>query len=62
SSLDGASRAFAGVTTPPAVICAPDVRRVVQEFLARRVPGLSVLSYREIDGSATIRSLGVVSG
>lgn len=62
SSLDGASRAFAGVTTPPAVICAPDVRRAVQEFLTRRVPGLSVLSYREIDASATIRSLGVVSG
>ncbi|MEC7525810.1 MAG: flagellar biosynthesis protein FlhA [Myxococcota bacterium] len=62
SSLDGASRAFAGVTTPPAVICAPDVRRAVHEFLTRRVPGLSVLSYREIDGSATIRSLGVVSG
>ncbi|HJL19600.1 MAG TPA: flagellar biosynthesis protein FlhA [Sandaracinaceae bacterium LLY-WYZ-13_1] len=61
ASLDGASRAFAGVTTPPAVICAPDVRRAVHEFLSRRVPGLSVLSYREIDGTATIRSLGVVS-
>ncbi|MFK7988942.1 MAG: flagellar biosynthesis protein FlhA [Sandaracinaceae bacterium] len=62
ASLDGASRAFAGVTTPPAVLCAPDVRRAVHEFLSRRVPGLSVLSYREIDSSATIRSLGVVSG
>ncbi len=61
SSLDAASRAFAGVTTPPAVICAPDVRRAVYHFLTRRIPGLSVLSYREIDGSATIRSLGVVS-
>jgi flagellar biosynthesis protein FlhA len=62
ASLDGASRAFAGVTTPPAVICAPDVRRAVHAFLSRRVPGLSVLSYAEIDGTATIRSLGVVSG
>ena len=61
SSLDAASRAFAGVTTPPAVICAPDVRRAVYHFLTRRIPGLSVLSYREVDGSATIRSLGVVS-
>ena len=62
ASLDGASRAFAGVTTPPAVICAPDVRRAVYDFLVRRVPGLSVLSYGEIDGAATIRSLGIVSG
>jgi flagellar biosynthesis protein FlhA len=61
SSLDAASRAFAGVTTPPAVICAPDVRRAVYHFLTRRVPGLSVLSYREIDSTATIRSLGVIS-
>jgi len=62
SSLDAASRAFAGVSTPPAVICAPDVRRAVYHFLSRRVPGLSVLSYREVDGAATIRSLGIVSG
>ncbi|MGE0791187.1 MAG: flagellar biosynthesis protein FlhA [Sandaracinaceae bacterium] len=62
ASLDSASRAFAGVTTPPAVICAPDVRRAVHHFLTRRVPGLSVLSYREIDSNATIRSLGVISG
>jgi flagellar biosynthesis protein FlhA len=61
ASLETASRAFAGVSTPPAVICAPDVRRAVFEFLHRRVPGLSVLSYREIDSAATIRSLGVVS-
>jgi len=61
ASLDQASRAFAGVTTPPAIICAPDVRRGVRDLLARRVPGLSVLSHREIDDSTTIRALGVVS-
>ncbi|MGF1465942.1 MAG: flagellar biosynthesis protein FlhA [Sandaracinaceae bacterium] len=60
-SLEGAARGFAGVSTPPAVICAPDVRRAAYAFLGRRVPGLSVLSYREIDRTATIRSLGVVS-
>lgn len=60
-SLDSAARGFAGVTTPPALICAPDVRRQVAEFLARRVPGLSVLSYREIDPKVTVRTLGVVS-
>jgi flagellar biosynthesis protein FlhA len=61
SSLDSAARGFAGVTTPPVLICAADVRRNVSEFLARRVPGLSVLSYREVDGKTTVRTLGVVT-
>jgi flagellar biosynthesis protein FlhA len=60
SSLDERARGFAQVTTPPALVCAADVRRQVAQFLARRVPGLSVLSYREIDPRSTVRSLGVV--
>ena len=62
SSLDSAASAFAGVTTPPVLICAQDVRRRVADFLTRRIPGLSVLSYQEIDGRSTIRTLGVVNG
>ncbi|MBX7190566.1 MAG: flagellar biosynthesis protein FlhA [Sandaracinaceae bacterium] len=61
SSLDQSARAFAQVSTPPALVCAPDVRRTVAQFLARRVPGLSVLSYREIDPKTTVRSLGIVA-
>lgn len=60
SSLDEMARRFAQVSTPPAIVCAPDVRRSVSTFLARRVPGLSVLSYREIDPRTTVRSLGIV--
>jgi flagellar biosynthesis protein FlhA len=60
-SLDQSARAFAQVSTPPALVCAPDIRRQVSQFLARRVPGLSVLSYREIDPRTTVRSLGIVS-
>jgi flagellar biosynthesis protein FlhA len=60
-SLDSAARGFAGVTTPPLLLCAVDVRRSVYEFLSRRVPGLSVLSYRELDSKATVRTLGVVT-
>jgi flagellar biosynthesis protein FlhA len=60
-SLDSAARGFAGVTTPPLLLCAVDVRRSVYEFLSRRVPGLSVLSYRELDSRATVRTLGVVT-
>ncbi len=62
SSLDQAARNFARVTTPPLVLCAPDIRRRVAEFLTRRVPGLSVLSFREIDANTTVRTLGVVTG
>ncbi len=61
SSLDSAARAFQGVSTPPVLFCAQDVRRSVAEFLSRRIPGLSVLSYREVDPKATVRTLGVVS-
>jgi flagellar biosynthesis protein FlhA len=61
SSLDNAARSFAGVSTPPVLLCAPDVRRSVAEFLSRRIPGLSVLAYREVDPKATVRTLGVVS-
>ncbi|NOY92596.1 MAG: flagellar biosynthesis protein FlhA [Deltaproteobacteria bacterium] len=61
SSLDSAARSFAGVTTPPLILCAPDVRRVVRGFLSRRIPGLSVLSFREIDPKTTVKTLGVVT-
>ncbi len=60
-SLEQAARSFAEVTPPPVVLCAADVRRRAAEFFGRRVPGLSVLSFREIDGRTTVRNLGVVS-
>lgn len=60
-SLETAARAFSDVTSPPVVLCAADIRRRVSEFFGRRVPGLSVLSFREIDGRTTVRNLGVVS-
>jgi flagellar biosynthesis protein FlhA len=60
-ALDESARGFAAVSTPPALVCAPDVRRSVAQFLLRRVPGLSVLSYRELDARAQLRSLGVVT-
>jgi len=61
ASLDNAARSFAGVTTPPLILCAPDVRLGVRAFLSRRIPGLSVLSFREIDPKTTVRTLGVVT-
>ncbi len=61
ASLEAESRHFAGVATPPALLCAADVRRSVAEFFTPRVPGLSVISYQEIDPRCTVRKLGVVS-
>lgn len=61
SSLDERARAFGQVATPPLILCAPDVRRRVSEFLLRRIPGLSVLSYREVDPKTTVDTLGVVT-
>ncbi len=61
-SLDTTAREYSGVATPPLLMCAPDVRRKVSDFLSTRVPGLSVLSYREVDPKLTIRNLGVVNG
>lgn len=62
SSLDSAASAFSGINTPPVLICAQDVRKRVSDFLLQRIPGLSVLSYQEVDGRATVRTLGVVNG
>ncbi|MEM9188695.1 MAG: flagellar biosynthesis protein FlhA [Myxococcota bacterium] len=61
SSLDECARAFAQVATPPLILCAPDVRRRVSDFLLRRIPGLSVVSYREVDPKTTVETLGVVT-
>jgi flagellar biosynthesis protein FlhA len=61
SSLDGLARNFAGVTTPPLLICAQDIRRAVSNFLTRRIPGLSILSYGEIDPKSTVRTLGILT-
>jgi flagellar biosynthesis protein FlhA len=61
SALDGLARNFAGVTTPPLLICAQDIRRAVSGFLTRRIPGLSILSYGEVDPKSTVRTLGILA-
>ncbi|MCS6912305.1 MAG: flagellar biosynthesis protein FlhA [Myxococcales bacterium] len=45
----------------PLLITAPDVRRAVAAVVMRHVPGLQVISYREIEPSTPIRTLGVVT-
>ncbi len=62
SSLNDAASAFANVNTPPLVLCAADIRPSVSEFFGRRVPGLAVASFAEMDPKTTVRTLAMVQG
>jgi flagellar biosynthesis protein FlhA len=46
---------------PPILIVAPDLRRTVAGIAARHVPGLAVMSYREVDPSVPFVTRGVIS-
>ncbi|MGN6109516.1 MAG: flagellar biosynthesis protein FlhA [Kofleriaceae bacterium] len=46
---------------PPVLVVAPDLRRAVAGIASRHVPGLAVLSYREVDPAVPFVTRGVVS-
>ncbi len=46
---------------PPLLVVAPDLRRAVAGIAARHIPGLSVMSYREVDPSVPFVTRGVIS-
>ncbi len=46
---------------PPVLVVAPDLRRAVAGIAARHVPGLAVMSYREVDPTVPFVTRGVVS-
>jgi flagellar biosynthesis protein FlhA len=46
---------------PPLLIVAPDLRRIVAGIASRHVPGLAVMSYREVDPSVPFVTRGVIS-
>ena len=46
---------------PPLLVVAPDLRRAVAGIASRHVPGLAVLSYREVDPSVPFVTRGVIS-
>jgi flagellar biosynthesis protein FlhA len=62
SSLNDAAAAFANVSTPPLVLCSADIRPNVAEFFCRRVPGLAVASFAEMDARTQVRTLAMVNG
>jgi flagellar biosynthesis component FlhA len=46
---------------PPVLVVAPDVRRAVAGVAARHIPGLVVMSYREVDASVPFVTRAVVT-
>ncbi len=46
---------------PTVLVVAPDLRRTVAGIAARHVPGLAVMSYREVDPSVPFVTRGVIS-
>jgi len=46
---------------PPVLVVAPDVRRAVAGVAGRHIPGLAVMSYREVDPSVPFVTRAVVS-
>ncbi|HVV87733.1 MAG TPA: flagellar biosynthesis protein FlhA, partial [Kofleriaceae bacterium] len=45
----------------PVLVVAPDIRRVVSGVAARHVPGLTVISYREVDPTVPFVTRGVIA-
>ena len=60
---DLAARAhdLAVLDQPPVLVVAPDLRRAVAGIAARHVPGLTVMSYREVDPGVPFVTRGVIS-
>jgi len=59
--LAGRARDLAMRDEPPLLVVAPDLRRTMSQIAARHVPGLAVMSYREVDPSVPFVTRGVIS-
>ena len=59
--LASRARDLAVADQPPVLVVAPDLRRAVAGIAARHVPGLAVMSYREVDPSVPFVTRGVIS-
>ncbi len=61
AALEDAARRATADDQPALVVCAPDVRRAVAAVALRHVPGLTILSYREVDPAVPLVTRGVVA-
>jgi flagellar biosynthesis protein FlhA len=60
ASIEEAARRVVENDEPAVLVVAPDVRRAVSAVAQRHVPGLSVMSYREVDPTLPFVTRGVV--
>jgi flagellar biosynthesis protein FlhA len=60
-AIEEAAHTAAQRDESPVLLCAPDVRRAVSQIALRHVPGLAVLSHREVDPSVPLVTRGIVS-
>ncbi len=61
TALENAARAAAERDEPAVLVVAPDVRRTLSAIAGRHVPGLAVLSYREVDPSVPFVTRSVIA-
>ncbi|MGB1700209.1 MAG: FHIPEP family type III secretion protein, partial [Nannocystaceae bacterium] len=60
AGLERALGSLANVPNEPLVLTSPDIRRTFAALASRHAPGLAVLSFREVDTRATVKTAGVV--
>jgi flagellar biosynthesis protein FlhA len=58
--FERASKELVRISTPPVLVTAPDIRRSVLAFVQQRVPGLQVISYKEIESGTPVKPLAIV--
>jgi flagellar biosynthesis protein FlhA len=59
--LSASARELTRNDEPPVLVVAPDIRRVAAAIAARHVPGLAVISYREVDPAVPFVTRGVIA-
>jgi flagellar biosynthesis protein FlhA len=59
-AFETAATSFAAHAEVPVILCAAEIRRTVATFASRYLPGLSVLSFRELLPTAQVQTLGVI--
>jgi flagellar biosynthesis protein FlhA len=57
SHAERALKKFTVLSATPLIVTSPDIRRYVRAIFERKLPQISVVSFREIDPSATIQVL-----
>jgi len=51
----------AALGVSPVILCNPQIRLVFSRLIRRHIPGITVLSYTEVTGETSLRSIGTVT-